>query len=127
MGNAWKKSHPAEARAHSYKWRAEHPISHLIIVARCRAKRLGLAFEIYAGDFVDAPLYCPVFGMKLKYYGQAGPNDPASATLDRIDQRKGYVRGNVAIVSFRANNLKGKANPEDLVALARFYGSLDKT
>jgi len=46
-----------------------------------------------------------------------GRNSP---TLDRIDNRKGYVKGNVIVVSWRYNSLKKDAPPEELGAVALF-------
>jgi hypothetical protein len=45
-------------------------------------------------------------------------NDPAGASLDRIDHQKGYVPGNVRVISLRANLLRKDITPEELRALA---------
>jgi len=46
-----------------------------------------------------------------------GPNSPS---LDRIDNSKGYVKGNVIVVSWRYNSLKKDGTPAELVAVALF-------
>jgi hypothetical protein len=93
-------------QAYRKKWRAANPERLLYQSAKMRAKRNGLTFKLSMSDIV-IPLRCPVFGKRLKRgIGQWGPWSP---TLDRIDNRKGYVRGNVAVISARANNLKGDA------------------
>ena len=45
--------------------------------------------------------------------------DPWSYSLDRIDNKKGYVKGNVAVMSYKANRLKndGTAVEHELIAL----------
>jgi hypothetical protein len=44
----------------------------------------------------------------------------SSPSLDRIDNSKGYVKGNVAVISFRANTLKNNATADELRAIANF-------
>ena len=40
-----------------------------------------------------------------------------SLTLDRINNDEGYIRGNIRIISWRANHLKGEATKAELIAL----------
>jgi hypothetical protein len=42
--------------------------------------------------------------------------------LDRIDPTKGYVKGNVWIVSHRANTLKGNTTHDELKAITENTG-----
>lgn len=39
-------------------------------------------------------------------------------SLDRLDSTRGYVRGNVAVISWRANKLKNSARVEELERIA---------
>lgn len=89
--------------------------------ARHQAKKRGLEFTIGFDD-VSWPEFCPVFGVRLERKPK-GPND-WSPSLDRIDSSKGYVPGNVIVVSMRANRIKSNATPEELQQVARFYGRL---
>lgn len=66
------------------------------------------------------PDVCPVLGIPIDY-GAKGINNPNAASVDRIDNKKGYVPGNVVIVSFRANELKRDASLDEMRALLRFY------
>lgn len=45
---------------------------------------------------------------------------PNAASLDRIDNSKGYVRGNVMVISLRANAIKNNATAEELTAVAAY-------
>ena len=77
--------------------------------AKRRAKTSGLAFNIGIED-IHIPDYCPILGIKIyKQWGLteqthiARSNNPS---LDRIDSSKGYIKGNVEVISYRANTLK---------------------
>lgn len=45
---------------------------------------------------------------------------PDSPSLDRIDARQGYVRGNVQVISMRANWMKGNATPAQLIQFSQW-------
>lgn len=56
-------------------------------------------------------LTCPILGMALDYFTeQRAENSPS---FDRIDCTKGYVKGNVQIISWRANRLKNDGTAEE--------------
>jgi hypothetical protein len=93
----------------------------LIAAARSRAKKCGLDFDLSRADVI-VPAVCPVLGLPLIMgVGRCGPGSP---TLDRIDSAKGYVKGNVMVISFRANTIKSDATPAELAMVAAFYGGL---
>lgn len=74
--------------------------------------RKELSIEYYKSLLVT---HCPLLGLKLTYANCAGNNTPQNyATLDKIDPTKGYVPGNVQILSYRANTLKNSATLEEL-------------
>lgn len=89
-------------------------------MARYRAKRDGLKFNITMQDIV-LPQRCPVFQTRLRFGARLHKCIPS---LDRIDSRKGYVRGNVQIISLRANTLKLDATLDELVTLGSFARTL---
>lgn len=49
-----------------------------------------------------------------------GPRQAGLPTLDRIDNSKGYVKGNVRVVSYRANTLKGDASLAEMQAVLKY-------
>lgn len=94
--------------------------ANMVYHANARARRAGLPYNLTV-DALDWPEFCPVFGVRLDYttprngkYRSDGPS------LDRIVPQLGYVIGNVQVISFRANLIKGNASPEELMKLALF-------
>jgi hypothetical protein len=82
-----------------------------------RAKLKGIPFNLVVED-IFIPEVCPVFGTPLvKHVGKFNDDSPS---LDRIIPAKGYVRGNIAVMSYRANRIKCHATLEDLRAIVRF-------
>lgn len=91
--------------------------------AKYRASKSGLDFNIEVEDVV-IPTFCPVFGIPLiPFSGRCSPNVP---TIDRIDNTQGYVKGNIIVVSFRANSLKRDATLDELSKLVDFYSTLSE-
>ena len=73
-------------------------------------------------DF-ELPEYCPILGLKIEY-GSGDGNAPNHASLDRIDNSKGYIPGNVMIVSRLANAMKNEANFNQLQSFITNYSYL---
>jgi len=82
--------------------------------ARRRARELHLPFDLSVSDIV-IPTMCPVLRLPL-IVGKNKPS-PNSPSLDRIIPTKGYVKGNVWVLSHRANRMKGTATLCELQAL----------
>lgn len=82
--------------------------------ARKRATKFGVPFGIEPED-IHVPDVCPVLGLRLN----AGDRESA-ASLDRIRPELGYVKGNIRVISFRANRLKSDATPEELAAVLAY-------
>lgn len=86
----------------------------LLRAAKQRAKEKGLEFNIDLEDII-LPERCPLLGIPL--YTSEGQATGNSFSIDRLDSSKGYVKGNVWVVSKRANTLKGNATLEELELL----------
>jgi hypothetical protein len=95
----------------------------LLYAARSRAKKNGLECSIAVDDIV-IPEFCPALGIKLEARIGAGRSNRedigTSPSLDRIDNSKGYVPGNVAVISLRANMIKTDATAAELKAVAAY-------
>lgn len=82
-----------------------------MIAARQRAKKSGLACTITEGDLLIPPV-CPVLGVPMQRTAyRQGSNSPS---LDRLDNSLGYIPGNVRVISWRANRIKGDATVEEV-------------
>jgi len=87
--------------------------------AKQRAKDKGLDFDLSVED-VAIPKFCPILEIELKMHkGRSGGN-PNSPALDRIDNNKGYVKGNVMVMSHLANMMKSSATTEEMVKFAKW-------
>lgn len=95
----------------------ENPATFMLHGAKYRAKRYGLAFDLELLDVV-IPKVCPVLGIPLRL-GVGKPQDN-SPTIDRLDSSKGYVKGNVAVISYRANRLKNDGTADEHERIAKW-------
>ncbi len=82
-----------------------NPAKRLFQGARTRARDKNLAFELRLEDII-IPEACPVLGIPL-IFGLAGRGkSDNSPSLDRLRPELGYVKGNVRVISMRANWVK---------------------
>jgi len=84
---------------------------------KLRAKRKGVPFDITLED-LEFPDVCPVLGIPL--IARAGKFHDNSPSIDRIVPEKGYVKGNVQIMSYRANRIKCHASLDELRRIVAF-------
>lgn len=80
---------------------------------KSRAKKLTIPFNLEESD-ISIPDFCPVLGIKLVLLNQGSGYHVDSPSLDRIDPKMGYTKGNVRVISARANLLKNDATAEEL-------------
>ena len=88
---------------------------------KSRCKRINREFSIDLEDII-IPEKCPVFGFELKREDRQ--TWMCAPSVDRIDSSKGYIKGNVTVVSRRANILKKDATLEELEQLFNYYKTL---
>ena len=81
--------------------------------AKARALKFNLDFNIDLDDIV-LPKVCPLLNIPLSINSS---NKDYSYSLDKIDPKKGYVKGNVWVISFRANKIKNDASLSELELL----------
>lgn len=118
----WNRSNPekrAESSRRSYlRAKVDRPARHLLNKARWRAKRDEREFRITEADILAVwpqDNRCPILGCEL----QCGQGRDFAPSLDRIDNAQGYVPGNLAVLSWKANAMKRELTVDHIRALAR--------
>lgn len=91
------------------------PRSRMMWLAKHRAKKYNLCFNIEKTDII-IPEYCPI--LKLKLLPSFEKSKDNSPTLDRINCNKGYIKGNIQVISRKANIMKSNANKKELLLFA---------
>lgn len=95
------------------RYKAKYPKRYLLTNAKSRARKKQIPFELSEED-INIPEMCPV--LKTPF---AVDTDYAMS-LDRLDNSKGYVKDNIAVISLKANNMKRDASPEELRNFAQW-------
>jgi hypothetical protein len=92
--------------------------------AKTRATKLGVPFEITPKDIRAVwpeNNVCPVLRIQMEHNfdKQNGCCSKLSPTLDRIKPELGYVKGNIVVMSLRANQIKNdETDPQVLHQVA---------
>ena len=82
--------------------------------AKKRAKRKGVVFTVLQAE-LEVPSHCPLLGIPLMKNPNRKHQWDNSATVDRIDNSKGYTSGNVWVVSSLANLIMSSATAEQII------------
>ncbi len=97
---------------------SKSPIYQLVHHAKRRAKDKGLDFDLDWRQ-LTIPETCPLLNIPLlRGKGEVCDNSP---TIDRIIPSKGYVMGNVFIISHKANRMKSDATLDEIMTFADNY------
>lgn len=133
---AYRARNPEAARTQLYEWRKRNPDkvaeaakrsirknykAYLLRAAKARCKDSGREFNLTVDD-IEIPERCPALGIELICLPPKELRDH-SPTLDRIDNKKGYVRGNVCVISMRANYVKHSSSLDELEKLVHYIKS----
>ena len=103
----------------AYKYGSTEHKKVLINNARNRARSTGLPCTLSVSD-INIPDVCPVLGIDLTAADGSGGR-PNSATLDRLSPTRGYVPGNIAVISMKANRMKSDCWPEDIMRVGIWF------
>ena len=98
-------------------YRKRDPVRYLINQAKYRSKKKDWPFSI-SRSTIEIPTVCPVLGIPLFY--SKGKRTDNSYSLDRVNNDKGYVEGNVRVISSLANRLKSNLTTEQVEALLKY-------
>lgn len=110
-----------------YLWGRNNPFKFRIIQKRRHAKKRGHEFTLEYTD-VDWVAVCPVLGIELDYSIFTGKKAPLpnAPSIDRIDNSKGYIPGNVRVISYRANRLKSDMTLQEARLLVKDLESYER-
>lgn len=103
--DGWKKSEKLSAAKEKFR------------VKKKTATYTGWDFDIDFCD-VDFPDVCPVLGIPLDYFAEQKSDN--SISFDRVNSSKGYVKGNVVVMSWRANRIKNDGTADEHIKIAEF-------
>lgn len=87
------------------------------IKSRLKHKGTKTEFSIKSTD-LEKPTYCPLLGIKLDYEIGKGRKNWNAVSIDRIDNNKGYIPGNVWVISKLANTMKNCASISELITFS---------
>lgn len=123
----WLEKNPEKARENHQKWRLKCKTDRTTwarnSLARIRhdSKRHGVRFALSLEDILEAMPkdgLCPVFGVQLIFGGKLHRN---TATIDKVIPAKGYIPGNIGVISCRANRMKLDATgPDEIRKIADY-------
>lgn len=91
-------------------------IKQMLNRTRLRAKNKKIDFNIDESDII-IPDKCPILEVPL-VIGTKGDYE-YSPSIDRIDNTKGYVKGNIQIISKKANSMKNSATTKELLTFCK--------
>lgn len=91
--------------------------------AKNRATRSGMAFDIEKSD-IRIPDNCPILKIPLVVHSGSSGGRYNSPSLDKIDPSLGYTKGNIQVISHKANIMKADASLAELRLFAEWVSSL---
>lgn len=100
------------SRRNQDTFRTRRPENRLLSQAKDRSSNKGVPFDLVVED-IQIPTHCPYLGIPLVTYVGKGRGHLDAPSLDRIDPTKGYVRGNVEVISYKANMIKSFGTAEE--------------
>ena len=98
-------------------WGKRNKSKRFLYTLRSRAKRAGMEFNLTEED-VLIPDVCPILKIPLFFPDNGRSDNTPSA--DRVDNSKGYIKGNVRFISLAANIRKGDMTIEQVERLLSY-------
>ena len=96
----------------------------LILLSDCKqtAREKNLPFDLDK-EYLKSIMVpaCPIFGYVFDWDRMGMGQDPKAPSLDKFFPHLGYVKGNVAFISKRANSIKSDATEVEMYAVADWF------
>lgn len=112
----WKGNNIEKVRQYNSNWVTKDYANYIYVHTKGKAKRLKIEFNLTKEDII-IPQYCPYTNIELTRIRGKGHIE-TNPSIDRIDPTKGYVRGNIQIISKLANTMKSNSSLETLITFA---------
>ena len=112
-----------QVKNHNYSCVTCRRAQSMVSRSKSRAKNAGLEHDITIDDII-IPKLCPLLDIELESIRFTDRNNTvsdATPTLDRIDNTKGYIKGNVWVVSMLANRIMTSATPEQVIQVGKRF------
>lgn len=106
--------------AKNIKWANENFEKYTFNRVKQRAGRQGTTFLLELSD-ISIPTHCPLLGTPLIKQIGLDLEDVNVVSVDRIDNSQGYIKGNIQILSVKANRMKNNASPQELKTFCENY------
>lgn len=104
--NKNKKKHGKSGTVEYHMWKG----------SQNRAKVNNIPFDLDYTDIV-VPKICPI--LEIPIFRGTKKHTPNSPTLDRLIPELGYIKGNVRVISYKANTMKSDATIEEIELFAK--------
>jgi hypothetical protein len=98
------------------RWKWNNVAQFLMGNMRAHAKKKGLECTISLEEMQELvePMVCALTGWELRWE-EGVVRDPLAPSPDRLDNALGYVAGNVRIVCWRVNKMRGTMTDKELL------------
>jgi len=108
-------------KIHKDLWSRQNPEKYIFASAKGNAKKKGQEFSITSDD-IKIPTHCPVLGIPIQILSK---NRDYAASIDRIDNNKGYHPDNIVVISGRANRLKNDSTIDEMETIIKWRKSFE--
>lgn len=106
-----RAANPELHRQRGISFRNRNPLSRILTSTKQTAKLKGLEHNITVEDLQQV-LICPYTKIEIDW--SVSGKHMRNPSVDRIDNSKGYIKGNVEVISNLANSMKNQATVEQL-------------
>lgn len=113
----YRIENPEKVKEQQLKSRILNREARLLHSSKWNAFSRGLEHSICKEDII-IPEKCPYLNITLTNICGKGRHE-YNPSLDRIDNTKGYVKGNIRVISDKANRLKTNLTEEELIIFAK--------
>jgi hypothetical protein len=110
-----KPGYKEREKAFARSWKVRNTAAYLIKGCKARAVEKNIPFNLKPSD-LTIPKICPI--LKHPMHLAEGYSE-YSPSVDRVDNSKGYVKGNVAVISRLANAMKNHCDEKQLKVFAK--------